>query len=258
MKKNEAKGAEEHTYHIDRKSYEPAYSQLANLLRRQIADGVFSPGDRLPSEAELRERYEVSPMTVRRAINTLVDQNVVSTMQGLGTFVRRLDLGTAAFHLQNVQNLLSDTASATVNLLDARIVSADESIAERLGLAVGNNTIYLKRLLMVDDEPAFFHREYLVYDPARPIVEAEMEATSLEGLFDIGSSNILKRGELTVEAAIMSEEEAHILQVALPAAAFRLEHVFFDFDERPTSWGWFVCRSDRLKLTTNVGIEPEE
>jgi GntR family transcriptional regulator len=66
-------------YKIDRESYEPAYVQLANLLRRQIVDGVFRPGDQLPSVAQLCRRYGISPMTVRRSINLLADQGVVST-----------------------------------------------------------------------------------------------------------------------------------------------------------------------------------
>ncbi|MBU2468440.1 MAG: GntR family transcriptional regulator, partial [Proteobacteria bacterium] len=54
---------------IDSESYEPAYSQLVNILRRQIAAGLFRPANVLPSEAELCRRYKISPMTVRRAIN---------------------------------------------------------------------------------------------------------------------------------------------------------------------------------------------
>jgi len=74
------------TASIDRDSYEPAYTQLANILRRGMAAGIFRSGDRLHSEAQLCEHYRVSPMTVRRAINTLVDQGVVSVEQGRGTF----------------------------------------------------------------------------------------------------------------------------------------------------------------------------
>ena len=72
---------------IDRNSYEPAYAQLANILRRQVAAGVFRPGDQLPSEAMLCQSYQVSPMTVRRTINVLAEEGVVSTARGRGTFV---------------------------------------------------------------------------------------------------------------------------------------------------------------------------
>lgn len=242
---------------IDRHSYEPAYIQLANILRRQIADGLFRPGDQLPSEAQLCRRYQVSPMTVRRSINLLADQDVVSTAQGRGTFVKALELGTAAFDLQELQELFSDAANTVIKLLDVRIVPADEYTARKLNLNVGENSIYIRRLLTKESEPIFYHREYLIYDPTCPIVEAEMDVTSLRGLFANVDNTLLKRGELTVKAALMNEEEANILQTSLPAAAFCLEHIFYDFDDRPISVGHFICRGDRLHFTTKVGLDSQ-
>jgi DNA-binding GntR family transcriptional regulator len=240
---------------IDRNSYEPAYAQLANILRRQVAAGVFRPGDQLPSEAMLCQRYQVSPMTVRRTINLLAEEGVVSTAKGRGTFVNALELGQAVFDLQGLQDLFNDSAM-TVKLLDVRIVSADERTARKLNLTVGEKTIYIRRLLTVNGEPAFYHREYLIYDPTRPIVEAEMEVTALRGLFDGTGSAMLKRGQLSIEACLLNKDEANLLQTP-PVAAFCLEHLFYDFDDQPVSWGWFICRSDHLHFTTRVGISTE-
>jgi DNA-binding GntR family transcriptional regulator len=244
------------TESIDRSSYEPAYAQLAGILRRQVASGVFRPGDQLPSEAMLCRAYEVSPMTVRRTIHLLAEEGVVSAVQGRGTFVKALELGQAAFDLRELQELFSDPALA-VRLLDVRIVLADERTARKLARAIGDKVIYIRRLLSVDGEPAFYHREYLVYDPRRPIVEAETEVTSLRGLFDGTGSAMLKRGELSIETCMLNEHEARILHIRLPVAAFFLEHLFYDFDDRPVSWGWFICPNDFLRFTTSVGISDE-
>ena len=67
---------------IDRDSYEPAYAQLANILRRQVAAGLFRPGDQLPSEAMLCRSYQISPMTVRRTINMLAEEDPHLDTQG--------------------------------------------------------------------------------------------------------------------------------------------------------------------------------
>lgn len=241
---------------IDRSSYEPAYAQLANILRRRIAEGAYRPGDQLPSEAQLCRMFDVSPMTVRRSINLLADQDVVSTAQGRGTFVKPLELSTATFHLQTLHDLFS---GAVVKLLDARIVSADARTARKLHLDEGQPVIYMRRLLTRDDEPVFYHRAYLIYDPARPVVEAEMDVTSLQGLLTNASNDMLKNGVLTIASTLMNEQEAQILQAPVPAAAFYLEHLFHDFDNRPVSWGWFICRSDKLSFTTRIGLsEPVE
>ncbi len=244
---------EEPSVKIDRRSYEPAYAQLVNILRQQIATGALHPGDQLPSESQLCKLYGVSPMTVRRAINILVDQGVISTAPGSGTFVKAVDLSMATFHLHELQTLFSDKETS-VKLLGARIALADERAARKLAIPAGRRVIYLRRLLCRKGEPAFYHREYLVYDPARPLVEAEMEVTSLQGLFEGSGGSGLKHGDLTIEATVLNEEEAHVLQVAARAAAFCLEHVFYDLDNQPISWGWFICPGDRLRFTTKVGI----
>jgi DNA-binding GntR family transcriptional regulator len=239
---------------IDRNSYEPAYAQLANILRRQVAAGVFRPGDQLPSEAMLCQNYQVSPMTVRRTINLLADEGVVTTARGRGTFVNSLELSRAAFDLQALQNLFNNL-SMMVKLLDARIVAADERTARKLDIAVGAKTIYIRRLLTLDNDPALYHREYLIYDPTRPIVEAEMEVTALKGLFDGTGNALLKHGELSIKACLLQEDEARLLHTSSPEAAFCLEHLFYDFDDRPVSWGWFLCRPDYVHFIATVGIK---
>lgn len=238
---------------IDRNSYEPAYAQLVHILRRQIAAGIFHPGDRLPSESQLCQRYQVSPMTVRRAINILADQGVVSTSQGRGTFVKPLELGAAAFDLKELQDLFGNT-DTNVKILEARITSADERAARKLAITVGTRTIYLRRQLLWGEEPILYHRAHLIYDPTRPLVEAEMEVISLQGLFDGTDQAGLKKGELTVEVTVLSEEEAQFLQAAAGTPAFRIEHIFYDFHDQPVSWGWFICPGHRLHFTTTVGI----
>ena len=244
----------EQTASIDRSSYEPAYAQLVNILRQSMAAGILRPGDQLPSEAQLCEHYGVSPMTVRRAINALVDQGMVVAEQGRGTFVKPFAMSEATFGLKNLQDLLNDTEHTTVNVLEARIVRADERVARKLDIPVGRRTVYIRRILRTDNLPVLYHREYLVYDPTRPIVEAELEVTSLQRLFSGAGETILKRGEINLEATLLNEEEACLLQVELPRAAFCFEHLFYDFDDHPISWGWFIGRNNLLRFTTQVGL----
>ncbi len=248
----------EKTASIDRSSYEPAYAQLVSILRQSMAAGILRPGDQLPSEAQLCERYGVSPMTVRRAINALVDQGLVVAEQGRGTFVKPVAMGEATFGLKNLQALLNDTQHTTVNILEARIVKADERVARKLDILQGERAIYIRRLLNTNGRPSLYHREYLVYDPLRPIVEAELEVTALQRLFNGTGETLLKHGDISLEATILNDEEARILQAPQPMAAFCFEHLFYDFNDKPISWGWFIGRSDCLKFSTRVGLLMED
>jgi DNA-binding GntR family transcriptional regulator len=242
---------------IDRTSYEPAYAQLTRILREQISAGTFRPGDRLPSESQLCERYGVSPMTVRRVINILADQGVVLTEQGRGTFVKPLELGAATFDLGRLQRLFRDEEQATVKLLEARITSANERTAQKLAIQVGERTVLIRRLICQGGEPLLLHREHVIYDPARPLVEAELEVTALSGLFAEGGGLALKWGDLTIDATVLTEEEAVLLDADAGDPALRLEHTFYGFDTKPVSWGWFICPGNHLRFTATVGVPDE-
>jgi GntR family transcriptional regulator len=246
--------ADELTTSIDRDSHEPAYAQLVRILTSQVAAGVFRPGDRLPSEAQLCERYGVSPMTVRRVVNILVDQGIVTAERGRGTFVRALELSTATFNLESLRELFRGGGQSSVKLLEARITQASERTARKLAIDPGQRTVFIRRLIYQNQDPVLLHREHVIYDPTRPTVEAEMEVTALHGLLSGGAGSDLKHGDLTIDATTLTSDEAALLRSRAGAPAFRLEHVFYDFGHRPVSWGWFICPGERLHLRATVGV----
>jgi len=243
-------------YQIDRQSDQPVYAQLADLLHQQILKGVFDPGEKLPSEARLVDEYGVSPMTVRRAINLLAAQDVITTIRGKGTFVKPVTIEDAAFYLRDLGEFFSDSRDTTVKVVGASFVLADERIARKLKIQPGTKVISIQRLLFVDEEPVFYHRGYLINDPARPVVEAELEVTELRGVFQGSGNQLIKSGEINLEATILDDEEIDLLQLHQQTPGMMLEHIFYDFNDQPLSWGWFVCSSDRLRLQTRVGLEP--
>jgi GntR family transcriptional regulator len=240
---------------INRKSSEPVYLQLVNSLRQKIKSGEYLPGEKLPSESMLVELYQVSPMTVNKAINTLISQHVVTTARGSGTYVKEVELGTAKFYLKDLKDLFGDETNTIIKVLDTRYYPADERISRKLQVKEGERTIHIERLLFIEDKPVFYHRGYLVNDPHRPIIEAELEVTDLKGLFQGSGSSLVKYGDLALESTILDHKEAGILKLESPTPGMKLEYVFFDFEDKPINWGWFVCESSQLRLHTRVGIK---
>ena len=240
---------------IDRSSFEPAYLQLANILSHAIATGQYRAGDQLPTEAELRAVYEVSPMTVRRAVNLLLDRGAVTTARGRGTFVKPLQLAAATFELREFHDLLDDPR-VDVRVLEARVAPAGPRAAAGLAVPEGTRVVSIRRLLERGDEPLFYHRESLVYDPQTPTVETELGVTALRDLFEGGAGSGPKHGELIIHASVLTEEEARHVDRPPGTAALVLEHVFYGYDDRPISWGRFVCRGDLLQFRAHVGLPP--
>ncbi len=240
---------------IVREAYEPAYVQLADILRDRIAEGEFRAGDRLPTEGELIRAYGLSPVTVRRAIKILVDEGAVSATRGRGTFVEAASIASASFDLASFRAVLADPA-VRVRILSARVLPASRRVARMLELGEGDRVISIRRLLHRDGQPLLFHRESLTYDPRRPVVEMELGVTALRDLFEGGGQVGPKRGHLSLIATTLRPGEAEPLAARVGEAAFLLEHHFFGFDDRPLSWGVFVCRAGLLTFETTVGFHP--
>jgi GntR family transcriptional regulator len=66
---------------------EPLWRQIRDDLRRQIAAGLLKPGDKLPSTKDLADKYDTSPVTVRRAVTAMIENNELEGRQGRGVFV---------------------------------------------------------------------------------------------------------------------------------------------------------------------------
>jgi DNA-binding GntR family transcriptional regulator len=239
---------------IDRSSYEPAYMQLVNVLSHAIATGQYRAGDQLPTEAELCAAYDVSPMTVRRAVGVLLDREAVSTTRGRGTFVKPLQLASATFELSGFRDLLADPR-VEARVLEARVVPAGTRAATNLAVPEGTRVISIRRLLERADEPLLYHRESLVYDPTTPTVESELGVTALRDLFEGGIGAGPKHGELIIHASVLTEEEARHVERPAGSAALVLEHLFYDYDDTPMSWGRFVCRGDLLQFRAHIGVQ---
>jgi len=235
----------------------PVYLRIEAALGERIARGAYRPGEQLPPEPQLCKEFGVSPMTLRRALARLSDRGLLSAEQGRGTFVRALELGEASFKLRQFTDRWQDD-SVDVRLLAASTVRADERVAETLGIPVGERAVFLRRLLLKDEKPMMYHTEYVVFDARRPLVESQLQITSLEGLLQGAGGEGFPEGELTVRVVNLAAAEAALLDQPEGAAAFRLEHAFHDFTGRPVSWGWFLCRADSFLLRTHLGTRRAE
>jgi DNA-binding GntR family transcriptional regulator len=238
--------------------HDPAYLLIADAIAEQIAAGLYRAGDQLPTEPQLRTRFGVSPVTVRRAVTLLLDRGLVTTTRGKGTFVRPLDIGEAVFRLQEITDLWIDDATVDVLLLEARIIPADPQVAHTLKRTVEDPIVYMRRLIKRKGVTVIYQREYVVYDERRPLVEAQLQINSLEGLFCTTKGAGMHSGRLTIQSVSLDEEAAGFLGVAAGSPAFCLESLFHDFEGRPASWGRFLCRADQFRLTTNIGAVPNQ
>jgi GntR family transcriptional regulator len=232
----------------------PAYTRIVTTLADRITSGVYPAGSRLPSGSELCREFGVSPMTVRRALNILDSRGLISGVKGRGVFARSVDLADSVFRLDSLSGDWLDD-SAEIRLLSATMTRADEKIATMLRLPLGERVVYLRRLVSYDGTPAMYHTEYIRYDPRRPLVESQLQLTSMHAFLESGRARRFPRGELTLTAVALDAEAAQTLGQPEGALALRLEHVFREGDRTPVSWGWFLMRAELFRLRARLGPE---
>ena len=137
---------------------QPFYLQVADALRQDVQQGRYEPGDQLPSERDLRERFSVSTNTIRAAIVQLRAEGLVLSHQGRGVFVleppsalRRLD--TDIVTAEGFYSMLDRTGNrpATVTTVDRG--PATEEVADWLGIPAGTEVVIRDRVLRAEGGP---------------------------------------------------------------------------------------------------------
>jgi GntR family transcriptional regulator len=160
----------------------PRYLEIADALRRQVAAG--RPGDRLPSDAELCERFSVSRMTARQAVQLLANEGLLVRRRGEGTFIApRTVPRILGSPLSFTENMRRRGLRADSRLLEAGWVepTAEERTALRLGAA--DRAILIERLRLADDRPMAIERA-VVAPACAAVLDDDLAGGSLHAAFE--------------------------------------------------------------------------
>ena len=149
---------------IDRNSKLPLYHQLYQILRGNIWRGKWEPGDMIPPESELTERYGVSRTTVRQVLDMLVNEGLIYRQQGRGTFVAHPTVEQTLVRIVSfTDDMVQRGFKPGTRVLSAKLIPAPEDIARRLEIAPGEELACIKRLRLADEEPMSIEESHLIH-----------------------------------------------------------------------------------------------
>lgn len=239
---------------IDKQSVIPIYYQLFKYFEKRIRSGDYKPGDALPTEIEIAERFGISRMTVRRAIAELANLGMVYTQKGKGTFVARPKLDNVVFNLNNFYDEIRQKGlDCRTKLLEARIIKADPLTAKRLQIDVNTRCLYFRFVIMADGEPLAYETKYTIYAKQKPILESELKDSSLSRLAAVHSNSTPVSSKKVLMASKTTEEESEILGVSCNTPVILVVQTVYDANKKPIAWGKTIYRGDRYKLTIYDG-----
>ncbi len=150
------------------------YLEISNDLRRQIVkENIYAPGDQIPCEKELCEQYQTSKMTVKRALDILVDEGLIYKKRGHGTFVKSLSSQQLAALEDNLstqrQALTGFTAlqgkdQVTSTVLEFSVISPDSKIASNLHITENDFVYKILRVRNKSGIPCILEETYMPID----------------------------------------------------------------------------------------------
>lgn len=238
----------------DRAAGVPLYVQLAAKLREMIADGVIDLGGALPSERLLSERAGASRVTVRKAIDQLVGEGLLTRRHGSGTYVatRIEQSGEALTGFTAEAEKRGEQASSVWFLRSMAFPTPDE--AAILGVAVNAAVARLGRVRLMGGEPLAIENAVL---PQVFLPDIETIGDSLYAALDRTRSRPVK-GVQRLRASLASPIEAGLLSIPEGSGILRIERRTFLADGTPVELTRSAYRGDRYEFVTNLSDIPAE
>jgi GntR family transcriptional regulator len=238
---------------LDRDSRTPLYQQIYDIWRQRIESGDVRPGERIPTERELCDIYEVSQITVRQAIQMLVIE---------GLLVRRPRTGTRVAHRKFSQDLIrltsfsEDMRSRGLRpggmVIRACEETADIRVAEKLKLRDSATVTRLERLRLAEDEPMAIETCHIPVALCPGLAERDLEGVSLYDLLRSEYRLDVQWAQQSLEASSATSAEARLLGIKRGAPVLRTERLTFDSAGRPVEFAVSVYRGDRYKLNVQM------
>lgn len=212
---------------IDPRSPVPKYFQLREILLDLIEERELPFDAPIPSERELGQRYGLSRMTVRQAVDHLVSEGRLYRVPGRGTFVARPKIEMHLRFASFTEDMLARGRQPGARDLGRRTVAASGHLARALNLEPGAEVHYIERLRTADGEPMAVERSHIPAAVAPDLLDQPLVDRSLYQLLEHEYGVVLDSGEQTIEAGIADPRDAALLGLRSGSAVLLLQRRSF-------------------------------
>ena len=211
----------------------PIYIQIHNDIKRAIEAGKWAVGDRIPSERELSRNFDVSRMTLRQAIQTLVDEGILERQVGSGTYVANQKVQEKMSGVTSFTDLmLTQGKQPTSKTISYHVMNPSLSEAEKLKLNEDDQVLRMDRIRYGDDVPICFEVATVPEKLVDGLSKKEVTSSLYRALEDKKQLSPGK-AQQTVSAMSASERIAEYLSIKRGDAILRLRQVTYLQDGTP-------------------------
>lgn len=238
---------------IDKESRIPLYLQLMDIIIEMIKEDNLKENTQLPSERELCELYDISRSTVRQAIQELEREGYIYKVQGKGTFVspKRYEQDLLEFY-SFTEEMKKLNKTPTSRVLDFEIIKADEKIARKLKINIGDKVYVFTRLRLADDEPMMLETSYVPVDRFPNLTKQQLQEKAMYDIFKEEYSVVFTGAEETLEPVVTRAHEAELLDYFEGLPSMMIERITYE-NGKVIEHTKGIARGDRFKYRVYLG-----
>ncbi|MEC0231383.1 MULTISPECIES: GntR family transcriptional regulator [Paenibacillus] len=225
------------------------YYTVKEKLHEMIEDGNYAPGQQLPTESDLCEKFGVSRTTIRLALNQLKLEGHIYQIQGKGTFVSlpKIEQSVAPYRSFK-EHLKGRGQQIETKVVELTVVSADKRLAKKLQISEQDAVFRLERIRYADGLPLLFSITYIPWKVTPGLTKEECSGSLYELIRNKFSIQLSHCAE-SIEPILLDETISKHLDAPIGAPTFLLNTVTYSTDNIPVEYSHEIFRGDRAKFT---------
>jgi GntR family transcriptional regulator len=232
---------------MELESGRPRHEQISDWLREHIEQGTYDVDERLPSEKELGERFDVSRVTVRRALQTLESEGYIYRRQGLGSFVKERRAAQGLVRLTDFAQDMAQAGLEATSTVDHHAPETPPSdVAVRLGIDKETTVMRLDRVRLGDGRPVAFDRTWLPMFYAQLLEGHDLEQETIYQVLEAEYDIPVLRGQYRITAANAEAVVADLLEVSEGEALLVIERLSMTEGDKCVYFQRRYYRNDRV------------
>ncbi|AZO93658.1 GntR family transcriptional regulator [Halocella sp. SP3-1] len=233
---------------MNKKSDIPLYKQVKNNIIKKIESEEFSVEERIPGENKLINIYDVSLITVRKAISELVNEGYLYRIQGRGTYVANRMMNRPLNVMSFTESMREKNFNVTTKLLELDLIK-DEFVADKLNISAVSEIIKIKRLRYVDQEAIALQTSYIPHEilPYKKANELKKEGSLYKILKGLGT--VPARAHEIYKAKIIKDKEvSKLLNKGIGSPIFSAERITYTVYNKIFEYAKFILSGDKYTV----------
>lgn len=230
----------------------PLYYQLMDVIIGKIESGELKDHDKLPSERELCETYNVSRTTVRQTMQELEKEKLIYKQHGKGTFVSPKVINQSLLKFYSfTEEMKKINKIPSTKVLAFEEIESDAKTAKKMNISEGTKVYKITRLRFADDEPMMYETSYLPHSRFPELNEADLESMPMYTLFREKYEAIITKASERFAAIPTSKKEASLLNIQEGEPSLLINRISFEGDN-VIEYTITIARGDKFTYSVEL------